>query len=339
MGKIHSPRRGSIAYSPRKRAKREVPRIRSWPEENGKPGIQSFAGYKAGMTHVAIVDDTPNSTTEGMEISVPVTILETPSMRVAAIRAYTRTSYGDKPIAESWAKDLDKDLGRIITLPKNHDTEAAIKKIDELIAQNRVSDIYAITYTVPDRISGIPRKKPDVMESRIAGEDLKARFEYAKQVLGKEVNITDVFSIGDQVDVFAVTKGKGTQGPVKRWGIAIQKRKHSRTGKERHVGNLGPWNPHHISWRVPQLGQTGYHQRTDYNKRILRIGSAGVDITPAGGFLNYGIIRNGYVMLKGTIPGTVKRLVRLRHAIRPSARIPKNVPEITFISLESKQGA
>lgn len=339
MGKIHRPRRGSIAYSPRKRAKSEIPRIRAWPEGEKAPKIQGFAGYKAGMTHIAIVDDVPHSVTEGMEISVPVTILETPSMKVAAIRAYTQTSYGEKALAEAWAKDLDKELGRAITLPKNHDTEAALKKIGELVEQNRVSDLYAITYTMPDRVSGIPRKKPNLMESRIAGGDLKARLEYARQILGKEVSITDVFSGGDLVDVFAITKGKGTQGPVKRWGIAIQKRKHSRTGKERHVGNLGPWNPAHISWRVPQLGQTGYQQRVDYNKRILRIGSAGVDITPKGGFLNYGIIRNGYVMLKGTIPGTAKRLVRLRPAIRPTAGIPKNVPEITFISLESKQGA
>ncbi len=336
MGKIHRPRRGSLAYSPRKRAKREIPRIRTWPEEAEAPKIQGFAGYKAGMT---MIDDIPNSPTEGMEISVPVTVLETPPMKVAAIRAYTQTSYGKKAIAEAWASNLDKNLGRAIILPKNHDTEAALKKIDELIAQNKVCELFLITYTLPERVSGIPKKEPDIMENRIAGGDLRARFEYAKQILGKEINVTDVFAPGDLVDVFAITKGKGTQGPVKRWGIAIQKRKHSRTGKERHVGTLGPWNPAHISWRVPQMGQTGYHQRVDYNKRILRIGSAGVDITPSGGFLNYGIVRNSYIMLKGSVPGPAKRLIRLRPAVRPSAEIPKNVPEITFVSLESKQGA
>lgn len=339
MGKIHRPRRGSLAYSPRKRAKREIPRIRSWPEEDETPKIQGFAGYKAGMTHITIVDDMPNSPTMGMEISVPVTVLETPPMKVAAIRAYTQTSYGKKAITEAWAVNLEKNLGRAIIIPKNHDTQAALKKIEELIAQNRVSELFVITYTLPDRVSGIPKKKPELMENRIAGGDLRARFEYAKQILGKEIDVTDVFAPGDFVDVFAITKGKGTQGPVKRWGIAIQKRKHSRTGKERHVGTLGPWNPAHISWRVPQMGQTGYHQRVDYNKRILKIGSAGVDITPKGGFLNYGIVRNSYIMLKGSVPGPVKRLIRLRPAIRLSTEIPKNVPEITFISLESKQGA
>ena len=70
MTKRHRPRRGSLAYSPRKRAKSEVPRIRAWPEQD-EPRILGFAGYKAGMTHVILVDDSPNSPTEGLEISVP----------------------------------------------------------------------------------------------------------------------------------------------------------------------------------------------------------------------------------------------------------------------------
>jgi large subunit ribosomal protein L3 len=64
MATIHRPRRGSLSYSPRKRAKSEVPRIRSWPEED-KARMAGFAGYKAGMTHVMMIDDRPKSLTEG----------------------------------------------------------------------------------------------------------------------------------------------------------------------------------------------------------------------------------------------------------------------------------
>src|SRR5512136_476358 len=118
MAKSHRPRRGSLAFSPRKRAKSEVPRIRNWAEED-KPKIAGFAGYKAGMTHVMMLDDRSRSLTEGMEISVPVTVLEVPPMNVVAIRAYESFNGGLRPAGEAWAESFDPDLSRAITLPKN----------------------------------------------------------------------------------------------------------------------------------------------------------------------------------------------------------------------------
>jgi large subunit ribosomal protein L3 len=175
------------------------------------------------------------------------------------------------------------------------------------------------------------------MENRIGGGDVAKRFEFAKSLMGKAVSIKDVFAPGELVDISAITKGKGVQGPVKRWGVSIQKRKHARSGKKRHIGTLGPWNPHRIRWQVPQLGQTGYHQRTEYNKRIVKLGDKAEEITPAGGFLHYGVLRNDYVVLKGSIPGPIKRMVRIRPAVRPK-QTPKQGPEITYISTQSKQG-
>jgi LSU ribosomal protein L3P len=138
------------------------------------------------------------------------------------------------------------------------------------------------------------------------------------------------------VDVTAITKGKGTQGPIKRWGVKLRKRKHA-VGRERHIGNLGPWNPHHIRWQVPQLGQMGYQQRTEFNKRLLKIGTKGEEVTPAGGFLHYGLVRNPYLVIKGSIPGPVKRLVRVRPAVRLGEHKVR-VPVIEFVSTQSKQG-
>ena len=68
------------------------------------------------------------------------------------------------------------------------------------------------------------------------------------------------------------------------------------------------------------------------------MGKDGKNVTPEGGFLNYGIVRNDYVIIKGSVPGPVKRLVRMRPAIRPKAQAKGQAPEITYISLESKQG-
>jgi large subunit ribosomal protein L3 len=80
------------------------------------------------------------------------------------------------------------------------------------------------------------------------------------------------------------------------------------------------------------------HQRTEFNKRILKVGDKGEDVTPAGGFLGYGLVRNGYVLIQGSVPGPAKRLIKLRDAIRCQAPLTEKT-EVLYISKESKQGA
>jgi len=141
------------------------------------------------------------------------------------------------------------------------------------------------------------------------------------------------------VDTIAVTKGKGFQGPVKRFGVRIQYGKAKRSSKARVVGSIGPWSPSRTMWTVPMAGQMGYHKRTEYNKKILKIGEATEvdEINPEGGFVKYGLVKNNYVLLKGSVPGPSKRLVMLRKAVRPHGK--HNDPaQISYISTKSKQG-
>jgi large subunit ribosomal protein L3 len=289
------------------------------------------------MTHVIMVDDHKDSPTEGKEIMVPVTVVEVPAMKVAAVRAYSQDTYGKHALTEVWADQLDAALSRRITMPKNYNTEAAKKALADSIAAGKVAGLYALMYTQPATISGVPKKVPDLMEIRVAGGTIERQFLFIAGLLGKEVGLTNVIQSGSYADITAITTGKGTQGAVKRWGIMLRKRKHSRGGKERHIGTLGPWNPHHIRWEVPQIGQMGYQQRTEFNKRILKIGENGREITPSGGFLHYGVLNSPYVLIKGSIPGPVKRLVRIRRAIRQGEHVVRT-PTVHYVSTESKQG-
>ena len=328
MPKYHRPRRGSLAYSPRKRARSEVPHIKSWPEGGDKPKVQGFAGYKAGMTHVFVVDYRPTSTTSGKEVMVPVTVVETPPMKVCAVRAYRETPYGLQTLTEVWTDNLDKELERRIPVPKKFNQ--SWDRFDEC------ADVRILVYTQPRLVPSIPKKKPEIMEIRIGGGTIEERIEYAKSLLGKELNVKDVIKEGDMVDVVAVTKGKGFQGHVKRWGVKLLSHKNSK--HRRMIGTCGSWHPSFIQPTVPQAGQMGYHQRTEFNKRILKIGENGEEITPAGGFPHYGVVRNQYVIIHGSIPGPVKRLVRFRDAIRYLKGVKVEKPEITYISTMSKQG-
>ena len=333
MPKEGRPRHGSMAYWHRKRAASEVPHFTSWPDIPEGPKLQGFAGYKAGMTHAFVVDYRPTSTTAGQEVQVPVTVIECPPMKVAAIRCYERTYEGLQAMGEVWADHLDEDLGRLQPVPKKADAEAQWKAIDV----TNVEEVRVLTYTQPSLVSGIPKKVPDLMETRIGGGTTERRLEYAKSILGKEVRITDFAKDGSIVDVAAVTKGKGFQGATKRFGIKLLSHKNSK--HRRNVGTLGSFNPGYVRPMVPNSGQMGYHQRTEYNKRVLKIGEDGGDITPNGGFLHYGKVQNQYVILHGSIPGPTKRLIRLRDAARVHVYVAlEKAPELTYVSKESKQG-
>ncbi|WP_424355345.1 50S ribosomal protein L3 [Methanobacterium sp. MBAC-LM] len=335
MTRHHQPRSGSVAFSPRKRASKQSPRIKSWPNVE-ETGLLGFAGYKVGMTHVMMTDNRKNSPTEGMEISTPVTVLEVPPVVVMGIRAYEKTTYGLKTMIDIMASDLSEDLRRKIPLPEEYDTDSNLNKLNENI--DNVSDIRVLIHTNP-KATSVPKKKPEIIECGLGGASVAEKLEYAKSVLGTEINAADVFSDGEHVDSIAITKGKGFQGPVKRWGIRIQYGKAARSSKGRHVGSLGPWSPERTMWTVPQAGQMGYHKRTEYNKQILKIADASeVDaVNPEGGFVKYGLVKNNYVLVKGSLPGPSKRLVILRKAFRPHGK-HNDAPEISYISTASKQG-
>jgi large subunit ribosomal protein L3 len=291
-----------------------------------------FMGYKAGMTHIHMIEDRPGAMTLGKETAHPATILDVPPILVFAIRAYTKDQYGLHTLTEAWMANPPKDFDRALVLPEKFNTEDNLKKIQENI--DNIAEFRLLAATQP-RLAAVPKKKPDIMEIKVDGGSIPEQLEYAKGLLGKNVSITDVFKEGHYMDTIAVTKGKGFQGPVKRWGIKLLPRKSRKT--KRGVAAIGPWKPARVLYTVPRAGQMGYHQRTEYNKRILKIGVDGKDITPRGGFINYGEVKGTYIIVDGSLPGPAKRLVRLRAPMRPPKKVPDSPPNITYVSLESMQ--
>jgi large subunit ribosomal protein L3 len=330
--KKSAPKHGSLAYLPRGRAKRTVGRIRFWPKVEEGPTLLGFMGYKAGMTHIMMVEDKPGSLHLGKEAAHPATILDVPPIIIFAIRAYTKDSYGLHAFSEAWMKSPPKDFDRALVLPEEFNTEENMKKIEEKIED--IAEIRLLTATQP-RLAAVPKKKPDISEIKVDGGSIQEQLEYAKSLLGKTVSITDVFKEGHFMDAIAITKGKGFQGPVKRWGINILPRKSRKT--KRGVAAIGPWKPARVLYTVPRAGQMGYHQRTEYNKRILKIGIDGKEVTPKGGFIKYGEVKGTYIIIDGSLPGPAKRLVRMRYPVRPPTKNPDSPPSITYISLESTQ--
>ena len=331
MPQRRRPKKGSRAFGPRKRAKSQTPRLDSWPEISGAPKIQGFAGYKAGMTHAFVVDKKAKSTTSGMEVQTPVTVVEVPPMKIAAVRFYESDILGLRTAGEVWAADVDPLLDRRVNVPKRAAPD--FSRFDNI----DVDDVRVLAYTQPKLVSGVPKKVPDLMELRIGGGSISERIEYAKTILGTEVTVTDFAPEGAIIDVIAITKGKGFQGATKRWGIKLLSHRNSK--HRRGIGNLGPKRPGYVRSTVPLPGQMGYHQRTELNKKIIKVGTDGKEVSPKGGFMNYGEVRNTYVLIKGSVPGPTKRLIRFRDATRMPKKADTGAAEVTYVSTESKQGA
>jgi len=329
MPKEHRPRHGSMGFSPRKRATSPIPHFSSWPELREGPKLQGFAGYKAGMTHVFVVDYRKASTTSGQEVAVPVTVVEVPPMRALAVRFYSNQGGALHCAGELWTEKVPKDLTRLAPQPQTRKSAA--------VDTTGVEEVRLILQTQPRLVRSGGQKVPEVMETRVGGGTVDQRIAYARSLLGKEVKVTDFTKEGHMIDVASITKGKGWQGATKRWGIKLLRHKNSK--HRRNTGTLGSFQPGYVRPTVPQGGQMGYHQRTEYNKRVLKIGEDGKDVTPSGGFLHYGVLRNPYVLLHGSIPGPTKRLIRFRDAARVGGTVLEEAPQLTYISTQSKQGA
>jgi len=332
--KTHAPRHGSLAYLPRKRAEHLLARINFWPKiASETPRLLGFMGFKAGMTHVFTIEDRKRSPDFGKEVILPATVLEAPPIFICAVKVYTRDTNGLRTLAEAWVKEPPAVLGRVFTLPEVFKTDEALKKIEGNML--KIVKVRAVAITQPKDAS-LPKKKPDIAEIEIGGGTIQQQLDYARSLLGKTITAAEIFKEGQFVDIASVSTGKGWQGPVKRWGVTILQAKGRKT--KRGVATLGPWNPHHVMYSVARAGQMGFHQRTEYNKRILKIGKDGKEITPKGGFLRYGLIKGSYVLLAGSIAGTEKRPIRLRYPARPPKTVAEEPPQITHISLESPQG-
>merc|ERR1711912_10382 len=171
------------------------------------------------------------------------------------------------------------------------------------------------------------------------------------------VAISSVFEQDEMIDTISISKGKGYEGVVTRWGVTCLPRK---THKGlRKVACIGLWHPSRVKFTVARAGQNGYHHRTEINKKVYRVAkgvrsadgkitpnNAGTEfdltvkgITPVGGFPHYGRVNEDYIMLKGAVTGVKKRVITLRKSLLTQTSRPAlEKIELKFIDTASKFG-
>ena len=322
------PRRGSIGYLPRGRAKSMEARIRAWPEiSSEEPKLLAHAGFKAGCVQIVSIDDREKTPNAGKQLVSLGTVLVTPPILVVGVRGYSKDHNGLHAEFDVYAEDIPKQVSKHITL-KNK--EKALENAEKIL--DKIKEIFAIVTISPSTV-GLEQKKPYIFEAAVKGGDVQKQFTFVKDLLGKEVKIDQVFETGSGVDVAAITKGKGWQGVITRMGV--KRKQHKSRKSVREVGSLGPISPQNVMYTVPRAGQMGFHQRVEYNKRIMIMSNSDSEdfkINPEGGFKHFGLVKGDYVILKGSVPGTYRRLIKLRSQIRniPSKINKPNILEVVI---------
>jgi len=337
-----------LGFLPRKRSRTIRGRVRSFPKDDPSkpPHFTAFLGYKAGMTHIVRDLDKLGSKMHKREVVEAVTIIETPPLIVIGLVGYVETPQGLRCLRTVWAQHLSDDARRRFYKRWYRSKRKAFTKYskkwvdkkseieDDIATIKKYCQVVRALVQTQIRKTGVKAKKAHIAEIQINGGTTEDKVKFVEGLLERQVAIDGVFAQDELVDTIGVNKGKGFKGVVSRWGVKKLPRK---THKGlRKVACIGAWHPARVAWTVPRAGQKGFHHRTEVNKKIYRIGK-GVrteggkevhnnaatefdltqkSITPIGGFVHYGFVREDYLMLKGTVQGSRKRIITLRKSLQ-----------------------
>ncbi len=298
-----------MQYWPRKRAAKFLPSV-NWDVIDSGKNLKGFICYKAGMMTALVKDNWEHSMTKGKNIALPVTILECPPMRIFSVRFYKNR----RVVKEVLAENLEKDLKKKVKMPKKRK-----EKIEDIKPED-YDDLRIIVYSLV-RGTGI-KKSPDLIEVGLKGSK-EDKLNFIKDKLSKEIAVGEIFETGQLVDLRGLTKGKGLQGPVKRFGITLKSHK-SEKGRRR-PGSLGPWHPARVTFRAPQAGQLGMFTRVIYNNKVIGLGKAEGKIK---NLKNYGDVKTNYIIVAGSVQGPAKRQLLLTTPVRPTQKQNKRSYEL-----------
>jgi large subunit ribosomal protein L3e len=329
-------------------------------------------GFKAGMTHVVREAEKPGSAINKKEVVEAVTIVETPPLKVIGLTGYIETPDGPRSIKTVWANHISDEAKRrfyrswynskkkaFTKASKRWESEDGKKSIERDIAMIKkyAKSVRAICHTQMKGLS-LRQKKAHIIEIQInGGNGIADKVDWATNNFEKEVPVNTVFNEAEMIDVIGITKGRGYHGVTSRWHTKKLPRK---THKGlRKVACIGAWHPSRVAFSVARSGQKGYHHRTEINKKVYRVGagfhtvdgkevknnaSTEADITdksinPVGGFVQYGLVKSDFVMIKGGICGPKKRAITLRQSLlKQTSRAALEPVKLKFIDTTSKQG-
>jgi large subunit ribosomal protein L3 len=125
-------------------------------------------------------------------------------------------------------------------------------------------------------------------------ERVKDSEDLSKYKPGDIIDVS-IFKEGDKVKVSGISKGKGFQGGVKRWGFAGKSSSHGVKHEHRTIGSIGGRYPQRVIKGKKMPGRTGGERVTVRNIQIVKIDKD-----------------NNLIAIKGAVPGPNGSLLEIR---------------------------
>ena len=151
------------------------------------------------------------------------------------------------------------------------------------------------------------KNKPEQGHFKKAGVSSKRyvrefKFENAEEyTLGAEIK-ADIFAAGDKVDASAISKGKGFQGAIKRFGQHRGPMAHG-SKFHRHQGSNGACSsPSRVFKGKGMPGHMGCVKVTVQNLEVVRVDA-----------------EKNLLLVKGAVPGPKKALVTIKETVKVEA--------------------
>jgi len=134
--------------------------------------------------------------------------------------------------------------------------------------------------------------------------DKNKEFHYLKEIrnhedeklelkVGDKIDVS-VFKEGDKVKVSGISKGKGFQGGVKRWGFHGKSASHGVKHEHRTLGSVGSTDAARVFKGKKMPGRMGYERVTKKNLKIAKID-----------------LENNLIAIKGAVPGRPGTLLEI----------------------------
>ncbi len=148
---------------------------------------------------------------------------------------------------------------------------------------------------------GFEKKKVNKVKKSEKGKDYKYlkefrnfQFSNSNFQIGDKIDVS-VFKEGDRVKVSGISKGKGFQGAVKRWGFHGRNATHGVKHEHRTIGSVGATDPARVFPGKKMPGRMGADRVTVKNLKVVKVD-----------------VENNLIALKGAVPGKRGTLLEIR---------------------------
>ena len=122
--------------------------------------------------------------------------------------------------------------------------------------------------------------------------------------LGQQLSLTDVFTVGQKVDVSGLSKGKGFAGTVKRHNFRTQDATHGNSRSHRVPGSIGQnQTPGRVFKGKKMAGHMGYKRCTTQMLELVKIDQ-----------------ERNLLLIKGAIPGAPGTKIEVKPAVKAKDR-------------------